>query len=58
MPRGKSGRVVIEITPELKKRLYSELALSDLSLKTWFISQVTAWLHQKTQITNSEDSHA
>ncbi|RJU11741.1 hypothetical protein XcmpCFBP7700_11475 [Xanthomonas campestris] len=38
MARGPSGRVVIEIEPFLKKRLYMTLAAQDLTLKDWFIS--------------------
>ncbi|MEA9757438.1 hypothetical protein VDG64_21130 [Xanthomonas campestris pv. raphani] len=38
MARGPSGRVVIEIEPLLKKRLYMTLAAQDLTLKDWFIN--------------------
>ena len=37
MARGESGRIVIEIDPELKRRLYAALAVSGLTLKDWFI---------------------
>ena len=37
MSRGLSGRIVIEVVPELKRRLYSALATQDLTLKDWFI---------------------
>jgi len=37
MPKGVSGRIVIEIEPELKRRLYSALAMDGLTLKEWFI---------------------
>lgn len=37
MARGESGRIVIEVEPELKRRLYATLALSGSSLKDWFI---------------------
>ncbi|MGW8277826.1 hypothetical protein [Xanthomonas axonopodis] len=40
MARGPSGRVVIEIEPLLKKRLYMTLAAQDLTLKDWFINSV------------------
>jgi DNA (cytosine-5)-methyltransferase 1 len=36
MARGKSGRIVIEVEPETKNRLYSNLALSGSTLKEWF----------------------
>lgn len=38
MARSDSGRVVIEIDPETKKKLYSNLALSGSTLKEWFSS--------------------
>lgn len=37
MARGDSGRVVIELEPELKRQLYSILAIQGLTLKEWFI---------------------
>lgn len=37
MARGISGRVVIELEPELKRQLYSILAVQGLTLKEWFI---------------------
>ena len=37
MSRGKSGRIVVEIDPELKRRLYATLALEDETMKAWFI---------------------
>jgi hypothetical protein len=37
MSVGKSGRIVLEVEPELKKRLYSTLALENKTLKEWFI---------------------
>ncbi len=36
MAQGTSGRVVVEIDPHLKKRLYSKLSLSGSTLKEWF----------------------
>ena len=38
MAKGDSGRVVVDIDPALKRRLYSALALEDSTLKDWFIS--------------------
>lgn len=39
MPRGSSGRVVIEMDPAIKKQLYSVLAEEGLTLKDWFCRQ-------------------
>ena len=38
MAIGESGRIVLEIDPELKRRLYSTLALENKTLKEWFIA--------------------
>jgi hypothetical protein len=37
MAIGESGRIVLEIEPELKRKLYSTLALENKTLKEWFI---------------------
>lgn len=37
MPRGESGRVVIEVDPHLKRHIYSVLAIKNLTLKEWFV---------------------
>ena len=38
MARGESGRIVLEIDPELKRQLYSALARENMTLKDWFIA--------------------
>lgn len=47
MAVGKSGRIVLEVEPELKQRLYSILALENRTLKEWFI--LTANDHIRSQ---------
>jgi hypothetical protein len=37
MPRGSSGRVVIEVGAAFKRRLYRVLGAQKLTLKDWFI---------------------
>jgi len=44
MPRGTSGRIVIEVNPELKDELYSVLQEQELTLKDWFISNAKDYL--------------
>ena len=44
MSIGKSGRIVIEIDPEIKRQLYSQLTANGLSLKDWFSDAVAAYL--------------
>ncbi|AUT32427.1 MULTISPECIES: hypothetical protein [Acinetobacter] len=36
MAKGESGRIVLEVDPELKKALYSILAHKQQTLKDWF----------------------
>jgi hypothetical protein len=51
MAKGKSGRVVIEVDPDLKRRLYSELAREDLTLKDWFVDAASRYLSEIEQPT-------
>lgn len=44
MAVGKSGRIVLEIEPELKRRLYSRLVLEQKSLKAWFTSKAEEYI--------------
>lgn len=44
MAKGESGRVVVEIDPELKRKLYSALAIDNLTLKDWFIAEAEAFV--------------
>lgn len=37
MPRGDSGRIVIEVDPMMKRRLYAALSISGSTLKDWFV---------------------
>jgi len=39
MARGKSGRVVLEIDPELKRRLYASLENRQETMKEWFVKE-------------------
>ena len=49
MPVGESGRIVIEIDPELKRELYGALSEEGLNLKQWFLSNAKQYLAQKIQ---------
>ena len=49
MARGESGRIVIEIEPETKKRLYSALALSGSTLKDWFLKNAADYCEDSGQ---------
>ena len=50
MANGKSGRIVIEIDPELKEDLYVELNHHGLTLKDWFLKRVSNFLKDENQI--------
>lgn len=49
MSIGNSGRIVIEIEPELKKELHSVLRLEGTNLKSWFLENVEQLLSEKAQ---------
>ena len=44
MPIGSSGRIVIEVEPELKRALHHALRLQGTNLKEWFVEQAESLL--------------
>lgn len=44
MPRGESGRVVVEIDPAKKYSLYERLDSEGITLKEWFLQRVNDYL--------------
>lgn len=50
MSIGNSGRVVVEVDPDLKKELYASLTREGLTLKDWFIESAQTYLLNKTQM--------
>ncbi len=52
MAIGRSGRIVLQVDPELKKKLYSILAMESITLKDWFT------LKAKEQIENKNKENA
>jgi hypothetical protein len=50
MSIGKSGRIVIEIEPDLKQELYEALGKEGISLKSWFVDNAKSFLSDKGQI--------
>ena len=44
---GESGRIVIDVPPELKRQIYSALSLSGSTLKDWFLQATEALCHEK-----------
>lgn len=51
MAIGDSGRIVLEVDPQLKRRLYSVLALEHKSLKDWFIGKAEEHVQAQQQPT-------
>jgi len=49
MPKGESGRVVIEVEVELKRELYAALARRGLTMKAWFIATAREWMRDRQQ---------
>lgn len=49
MPKGESGRVVIEVGPDLKRKLYSALAGDNSTLKDWFVDAATNYIAEREQ---------
>lgn len=50
MARGESGRIVIEVDPDIKKELYQRLECENSNLKAWFLGQVEAYLVTNDQL--------
>ncbi|PJB73626.1 MAG: hypothetical protein CO093_00250 [Alphaproteobacteria bacterium CG_4_9_14_3_um_filter_47_13] len=48
MSKGKSGRIVIEVDPALKRKLYSVLAIESSTLKDWFIQTAEDYIKENS----------
>lgn len=57
MPKGESGRIVVEIEPALKRKLYSLLAIENLTLKDWFINQASDYVNDKKSPSNHKSQN-
>lgn len=49
MPRGKSGRIVLEVDPDEKQELYEALEKDGFTLKDWFLSQARSYMRNRSQ---------
>lgn len=47
MAKSESGRMVLEVEPELKKALYLVLAMEQKTLKDWFVDKVQKHVCEK-----------
>lgn len=50
MSIGSSGRIVIEVEPESKRRLYATLARDGLTLKEWFLNNAERYMTESGQL--------
>lgn len=50
MSIGSSGRIVIEVEPELKHELYAYLARDGITLKQWFLQEARTYLATTNQL--------
>lgn len=50
MSIGSSGRIVIEVEPEVKRQLYSTLAREGMTLKDWFLREAQNYMKAATQM--------
>jgi hypothetical protein len=49
MSRGPSGRVVVELEPDLKRELYVELSREGKTLKNWLTTQAHRYIRERQQ---------
>lgn len=49
MSRGPSGRLVVEMEPDLKHQLYIALSLDRLTFKDWLVGQVERYISEQRQ---------
>ncbi|EAM2341105.1 hypothetical protein C1967_04450 [Salmonella enterica] len=47
MAKGESGRIVLEVEPELKKALYLVLTMERKTLKEWFVDKAQKHICEK-----------
>ncbi|RLA45221.1 MAG: hypothetical protein DRR42_19605 [Gammaproteobacteria bacterium] len=50
MSIGNSGRIVIEIEPDLKQELHAALKQEGLNLKAWFLENANEFLADRGQL--------
>ncbi|MFS3557136.1 hypothetical protein [Citrobacter braakii] len=58
MSIGSSGRIVIEVEPELKRELYSYLARDGLTLKEWFLHEARHYMTATMQLNLELSEHS
>jgi hypothetical protein len=51
MARGSSGRIVVDMDPQIKGLLHARLAEEGLTLKDWFMHHVGSYLEDRSHPT-------
>lgn len=61
MARGRSGRLVFEVDPSLKRELHARVAREGRTLKDWLVKEIERYLAQPTQeslpFSSTEEPH-
>lgn len=50
MARGPSGRLVVEIEPDLKRQLYGALSIDGLTFKDWLTMEASRYISSRNQL--------
>ena len=50
MAVGKSGRIIVEVDPELKRTLYSALAKEGLTMRDWLLQNAERFIATRSQL--------
>lgn len=58
MARGKSGRIVLEIDPEMKRKLYLTLEQNQKTMKEWFVKEANDLIYNITEKEISNNRNA
>jgi hypothetical protein len=53
LARGKSGRIVIEVDPTIKRSLYLSLEQNQITLKDWFLEAASFYITNNLPPTTS-----
>ncbi len=48
LARGKSGRIVLEVDPNIKRKLYLALEQNQITLKDWFLETANIYISDNT----------
>ena len=56
MARGKSGRVVLEIDPDLKRKIYATLESKQETMKEWFVKEAENLVYNENRNTKEVKS--